>query len=164
MQSWLKTLFRVWTRDSLSELTWLVKILIHFKGIIWKLWLFAPAAAPPLPAHSSKPGAACAKNKTGLVSVPDRSRKQLLRVTITSSFWGLHSFLQLLNQYKYCTSVLLLREVAAQTHTCTHVHTHAHTCTRTSTRITSYVSSALFTVQPALLLKGNQKGIDYKKD
>lgn len=42
-------------------------------------------------------------------------------VIITSSFWGLCSFHQMLNKFKYCMSVLLLQEVGA------YAHTRAHT-------------------------------------
>lgn len=79
-------------------------------------------------------------------------RLLFLHVTITSSFWGLCSFHQMLNKFKYCTPELLLQEVAACTHTCT--HTCAHTLRSLSL---SNVSSVALSVRPVLLLKGIQK-------
>lgn len=54
------------------------------------------------------------------------SWKQLLflYITITSSFWGLRSFHQMLNKFKYRTPVFLLQEVTAYTHICAHTCIH----------------------------------------
>lgn len=84
-------------------------------------------------------------------------RLLFLHVTIASSFWGLRSFHQMLNKFKRRTPALLLREVAAYTHTCTHVRSHH------SNLSSPNASCVVFSVQPALLLKVIQKGIDYKR-
>ncbi len=88
-----------------------------------------------------------------------KSWKQLLflHVTITSSFWGLCSFHQMLNKSKYCTPGLLLQEVAACTHTYTHVRTHTP-----KPFFVKCLFCVLFSVRAVLLLKVIQKGIDYK--
>lgn len=84
-------------------------------------------------------------------------RLLFLHVTIASSFWGLRSFHQMLNKFKRRTPALLLREVAAYTHTCTHVRSHHSNLSSPND------CCVVFSVQPALLLKVIQKGIDYKR-
>lgn len=75
--------------------------------------------------------------------------KQLffLHVAIASSFWGLRSFRQMLNKFKYRTPVLLSQEVAAYTHTVAHTQIFP-----------SNVSFVAFWIESVFIIESDTKG------